>query len=89
MNDKVPNLIIYWADTRSPLTHLERRNLELSARVVSLTPREVLLDVRDRDGGSRKVVICGLGAPGAPDAPSPLKRTASFDGTSNPSVEAP
>jgi hypothetical protein len=42
--------------------------------VVSLTPREVLLDFRDRQGLSRKVVVCGLGAPGAPDAPFPHRR---------------
>jgi hypothetical protein len=74
MSEKVPNLVIYWADTKSPLTHLERKNLELDARVVSLTPREVLLDFRDRQGLSRKVVVCGLGAPGAPDAPFPHRR---------------
>lgn len=63
---KIPTLAIYWADTRELLTHAERVELHRGAIVVSVTPREVLLETLD---GRRLVAVCSVTDPGAPEVP--------------------
>jgi hypothetical protein len=69
VRNKTPNMVIFWAETKKPLTHLERKALEFKAVVVSVTPREILLEVQN--GHARKVIICGITAPDAPVVPDP------------------
>ena len=64
MKDKDSYLIIYYADTKKPLTFHERLDLHDAAVVVSATPREVLL----RSGG-RLVVVTKAGLPNTPEVP--------------------
>lgn len=61
---KRPTLIIYWADSRQLLTYMEKLLLHQSAAVVSVTPREVLL--QDLKSG-RKVVVRGITDEHLPD----------------------
>mgnify|MGYP001499062190 CR=1 FL=1 len=68
---KTPNMVIFWAASRKPLTHTERRSLEFNAVVVSVTPWEILLELRN--GGTKRVVICGITDPNAPALPQPLE----------------
>jgi hypothetical protein len=68
---KIPNMVVFWADTRKPLTYAERKNLEFKAIVVSVTPQEILLELRN--GKTKKVAICGLTDPRAPALPCPLE----------------
>jgi excinuclease UvrABC helicase subunit UvrB len=63
---KVPTLVIYWADNRALLTHEERKSLEQRAVAVSITPREILLEMK-----GRKVVVVSIVEPTAPGVPSP------------------
>jgi hypothetical protein len=66
--DKVPTLIVYWADTREPLTYAERQAIETSeVLVLGMTPLEVLVQL----AGGRRVVIRGLTDLAAPAAPAP------------------
>ena len=62
---KRPTLVIYWADTHQLLTYMEKMLLHQSAAVVSVTPREVLL--QDLKSG-RKVVVRGLTDEHLPDS---------------------
>jgi hypothetical protein len=69
---KTPTMVIYWADTKKVLTHPERKSLEFSATVVSVTPREVLLEVGVGSGNkTRKVCVVGVFDPLAPVPPPP------------------
>ncbi len=42
--EKNPTLVIFWADNSTLLTYKERKGIEQTGRVVSLTPHEVLLE---------------------------------------------
>lgn len=64
---KHPTMVVYWADTRKLLTHMEMFCLCNNSEVVSVTPEEVLLLFLD---SGRKVVIRGTGDPFAPKIPS-------------------
>ena len=44
-NKAVPALSIFWADTMVPLTYHERNGVTNKAKLVSLTPYEVLLEI--------------------------------------------
>lgn len=68
---KTPNMVLFWAASRKPLTHAERRSLEFKAVVVSVTPQEILLELRN--GRTKRVAICGLTDPNAPALPRPLE----------------
>lgn len=65
---KRPTLIIYWADTRRPLTHREMNKIIGSTYIIDITPEEVLL--LETETG-RKVVIRGSHDPYAPPVPPP------------------
>jgi hypothetical protein len=65
---KTPTMVIYWADTRIPLTYAERSQMDQTAIfVVAITPREVLLALP----GGRKVVVRGVTDETAPKPPAP------------------
>ena len=70
--NKIPTMIIYWADTEIPLTHQERKFLEFNGSIVSLTPLEVLLEVKTSKKESRMVVVRGVTDPLAPKVPEPI-----------------
>jgi hypothetical protein len=60
---KKVSLIIYWVDTLKLLTYAERKALEQTGQIVSLTPHEVLLG--DPVSG-RKIAVKRMGDPAAP-----------------------
>jgi hypothetical protein len=60
------SLIIYWADNLKLLTYSDRKHLEQTGIVISLTPREVLIE--DPASG-RKVVVKRMGDVTAPEVP--------------------
>jgi hypothetical protein len=64
-------MILFWADTRRPLTHEERQRVRGLVELVDLTPAEVLVLV---PGTGRKIVVRAEGDPHAP--PRPLERDA-------------
>ena len=68
---KTPNMVVFWAESRKPLTHAERKALEFTAVVVSITPQEILLEVGK--GKTKKVAICGITDPKAPALPKPVE----------------
>lgn len=57
MEQKIPNLVIYWADTRELLTYAERMAVIGGATLVDLTPLEILVMPRFTE---RVVVIRGI-----------------------------
>jgi hypothetical protein len=61
-------MIIYWADSREPLTHEQRQNARGLVELVDITPGEVLLLLMTN---GRKVVVRDEGDPRAPVAPVP------------------
>lgn len=65
---KTPSIVIYWADTKVPLNFRERKDLEFSSTVISVTPEELLLENMNNH---RKVVIRGTTDPAAPKVPAP------------------
>lgn len=67
--EKKPTMVIFWGDTRQPLTHKEMQDLEFNATVVSVTPRAIVLEYRK--GVDRRVVIYGTTDPAAPAPPAP------------------
>lgn len=67
---RLPGVIIYWADTKLPLTHSERVQL-YGATVLHVDPRNGALLQMD-DG--RKVIVAPVGSPGAPNVPKPKRR---------------
>ena len=72
---KVPTLVLYWADTRKPLTYREMKSLEFEALTVSATPLELLLELKLKDMKEpRKIVVVGVTDPRAPSLPAPKKR---------------
>jgi hypothetical protein len=59
---KPPQLAVFWADTLEPLSYRDRLDIVGErASVVSVTPHEVLLEVRN--GHVRKVAIVSTGDP--------------------------
>lgn len=67
---RLPGVIIYWADTKVPLTHSERVQL-YGAKVLSVSPvNGALLEMED----GRKVIVAPVGSPGAPSVPKPKRR---------------
>lgn len=67
-----PNLIIYWADNDRPLTHQERKELELrDVQLACVTTREIIIDVHDAEEKLRKVVVRWVGDRMSPRAPPP------------------
>lgn len=64
-------IVIYWVDTKTPLTYLERKHVLDTAEVVSMTPQEVLLvDLRS----NRKISVRGVTDLSAPVIPEPKAR---------------
>jgi hypothetical protein len=57
--EKVPSLILFWADTRKLLTYPERKQIFGEVVLLSATPEEVLIQL---DNG-RKVVVVGVTDP--------------------------
>ncbi len=64
---KKPNVVIYWADSKTPLTHAELVSL-FGCAVCSAVPSDGIL-IRSRNG--RHVMVKGLDAEGAPKPPPP------------------
>jgi hypothetical protein len=69
-NGKIPSLVLYWGETKEPLTFEERRTLfGRKAEILAATPEEVLLKV-----GGKKLVVVGITDPHAPPIPAPKTR---------------
>jgi hypothetical protein len=64
---KIPTMVIFWADSRIPLTYAERKEVEDSGTLISVTPREILIQAKH----GRKVVVLGVTDPVAPPPPTP------------------
>lgn len=60
---KTPSLVIYWVDTLKLLTYAERKEIEQTGRIISLTPHEVLIEDPSR---GRKLAVRKVGDPAAP-----------------------
>lgn len=78
---KIPWLVIFWASTRVPLTHLELVELT-GALVASGRPGEVLIRVPD----GRLVRVLAANDPSAPRPPEPKRRTG-YEGVIVPGTE--
>jgi hypothetical protein len=65
-NTRQSDLVIYWSDTLVTLTYAERKYLEQSGVIVSLTPHEVLIE---DPATKRKVAVRRHGDPAAPRLP--------------------
>ena len=68
---KAADLIIYWAESREPLTYRERREVEGIAILEAITPAEILLVVPGTE--RRMVVVRQAGDRHAPKTPTPKK----------------
>jgi hypothetical protein len=65
----LPGIVIYWAETKAPLTHMERVQA-YGARVLSVGPfTGALLEMDD----GRKIIVAAAGSPGAPAVPQRRK----------------
>lgn len=60
---KSPSLVIYWVDTLKLLTYAERKEIEQTGKIVSMTPHEVLIEDPSR---GRKLAVRKIGDPAAP-----------------------
>jgi hypothetical protein len=65
---KTPTMVIYWTDTKVPLSYAERMRIVQDAELISMTPSEILL--QDTHTG-RKVAVRGATDPHAPAIPAP------------------
>ncbi len=69
-NGKIPSLVLFWGETKEPLTFEERRSLfGRKAEILAATPEEILLKV-----GGKKLVVVGITDPNAPPVPPPKIR---------------
>jgi hypothetical protein len=64
---KTPTMVIYWADTRLPLTYQEKREVEETGTLTCLSPVETIIQARN----GRRVVMVGTTDPHAPPLPTP------------------
>jgi len=65
---KRPSMVLYWYDTRIPLTYKERQSVLMTAELIEFGPCEIL--IFDSASG-RKVCVRGVTDPTAPPAPAP------------------
>lgn len=63
---KIPSVVIYWADTHELLNHMEMMDFAANAKVISITPMEILMEERT---SKRKVVVRGITDAQAPRIP--------------------